>query len=46
MKKALAAFALVLLVLAANARLIQQAHTSQPACVEGSGPYKAAQSSC
>lgn len=46
MKKALAAFALILLVAAANARLIQQARTSQPACVGDSGLYRAAQPSC
>lgn len=42
----LAAAALILLVAAANARLIDQARSSQPACVKGSGPYQAAQPSC
>ena len=41
-----AALALVLLVVAANARLIQLARNSQPACVAGPGPYQAAQPSC
>jgi len=45
-KKALAALALILLVVAANVRLIQLAHDSQPACVGGSASYKAAQPSC
>lgn len=46
LKAVAAAVALVLLVVAANARMIQLARSSQPACVEGSGPYKAAQPSC
>jgi len=45
-KKVLAALALVLLMVAANVRLIEHARTSQPACMAGSGPYQAAQPSC
>ena len=45
-KALLAAAALILLVAAANARLLQLATSSQPACVASPGSYRAAQPSC